>query len=154
MRWRSGPGPSGMSCSYQLVRMGYEVTVFEASDRPGKHAHLGHPRHRLPEDVVSREMQRIVDLGVAMVCNTAVGRDIALDELKKGFKAVYLAIGAQGSTALGISGEDSAGVLTGLAFLEVRQGERARFHRQEGPGGGAEIPRLTLPGRPGGWDRM
>ena len=126
-----GAGPSGMSCAYQLVRMGYEVTVFEASDRPGGMLISAIPRYRLPEDVVSREMQRIVDLGVTMVCNTAVGRDIALDELKKGFKAVYLAIGAQGSTALGISGEDSAGVLTGLAFLKsVKENRPASIGRK------------------------
>jgi NADPH-dependent glutamate synthase beta subunit-like oxidoreductase/nitroreductase/NAD-dependent dihydropyrimidine dehydrogenase PreA subunit len=113
-----GAGPSGMSCAYQLARMGYPVTVFEASDRPGGMLSAAIPGYRLPEDVVSREMQRIVDLGVTLSCNTTVGKDITLDELKKKFKAVYLAIGAQAGTAMGISGEDAPSVLTGLAFLK------------------------------------
>ncbi|HQI02725.1 MAG TPA: NAD(P)-binding protein, partial [Deltaproteobacteria bacterium] len=113
-----GSGPSGMSCAYQLAKAGYEVTVFEASNRPGGMLMYAIPKYRLPEAVVNAELGRIIDLGITMKYNTAVGRDISLDDLRNQFKAVYLAIGAQGSTALGVKGEDSPNVLTGLNFLK------------------------------------
>jgi formate dehydrogenase (NADP+) beta subunit len=117
-----GSGPSGLSCAYQLALMGYAVTVFEASSKPGGMLSYAIPSYRLPEEVVGKEILRIMDLGVSLKVNTALGKDITLDGLKKEFKAVYLAIGAQGSTPLGIAGDD---VLTGLAFLrDVREGKK------------------------------
>jgi len=111
-----GSGPSGLSCAYQLAKMGYQVTIFEANSKAGGMLVYAIPSYRLPEGIVEKEIKRILDLGVTLKLNTAVGKDIKLDELKKQFKAVYIAIGAQGNTKMGIEGEDG-NVLSGLAFL-------------------------------------
>lgn len=112
-----GSGPSGMSCAFHLAKMGYKVTVFEATVKPGGMLTYAIPRYRLPEAVVDAEIKRIIELGITMKLGMTVGRDIMLDNLKKEFKAVYVALGAQGSTALGIKGEDAGNVYSGLAFL-------------------------------------
>ncbi|MRR36440.1 hypothetical protein EG829_17565, partial [bacterium] len=111
-----GSGPSGLSCAYQLSRLGYGVTVFEADSRPGGMLTYAIPQYRLPESVVDAEIKRITDLGITMKLGVTVGKDIGLDNLKKEFKAVYVALGAQASTALGIKGEEG-NVHSGLAFL-------------------------------------
>lgn|GEM_PF-77152 len=112
-----GSGPSGMSCAYQLALMGYSVTVFEASARPGGMLTYAIPQYRLPQEVVDKEIQRIIDLGVTLKLNTLIGQDISLDALKKEFKAVYIAIGAQAGRKLGLAGEEAAGVMNGVEFL-------------------------------------
>jgi NADPH-dependent glutamate synthase beta subunit-like oxidoreductase/nitroreductase/formate hydrogenlyase subunit 6/NADH:ubiquinone oxidoreductase subunit I len=117
-----GSGPSGLSCAYQLALMGYSVTIFEASAKLGGMLAYAIPQYRLPEEVVGKEIQRIIDLGIILELNTSIGKDISLDALKKEFKAVYIAIGAQGSTSMGVEGNN---VLTGLAFLRaVREGKK------------------------------
>ncbi len=112
-----GSGPSGMSSAYHLAKMGYQVTVFEASNRVGGMLTWAIPDYRLPLAVVDAELNRIIALGITMKYNTKVGKDISLADLKKEFKAVYIALGAQASTELGIDGEDGKNVHTGLAFL-------------------------------------
>ncbi|MBN1470423.1 MAG: FAD-dependent oxidoreductase [Syntrophaceae bacterium] len=112
-----GSGPAGMSCAYQLAMMGYDVTVFEAAAKPGGMLRYAIPAYRLPETAVDGEIARIVNLGVTLKLGTVIGKDISFDELKKQFKSVYLAIGAQGSTAMGVEGEDGK-VLSGLVFLK------------------------------------
>lgn len=126
-----GSGPSGMSCAYQLAMMGYQVTVFEAGSKAGGMLASAIPLFRLPEDVVEKELQRIVDLGVTLKLNTAVGTDISLEDLKNQFKTVYIAIGAQGSSSLGIKGEDGKSVMTGLAFLKsVKENKPAELGKK------------------------
>ncbi len=112
-----GSGPAGLSCAYQLAKIGYDVTVFEAAPKPGGMLRYAIPAYRLPESVVDAEIGRIVNMGVTMKLGTVVGKDIQFDELKKQFKAVYVAIGAQGSTDMGVEGEDGK-VLSGLTFLK------------------------------------
>lgn len=111
-----GSGPSGLSCAYHLARLGYGVTLYEADARPGGMLAHAIPRYRLPEAVVDAEIGRILAMGITLKLGVAVGRDVSLDDLKKGFKAVYVAPGAQGSTALGIAGEEG-NTHSGLDFL-------------------------------------
>jgi len=112
-----GSGPAGLSCAYQLAMMGYDLTVFEAAPKAGGMLRYAIPAYRLPEKVVDAEIGRIVNLGVTMKLGTVVGKDISFDDLKKQYKAVYVAVGAQGSTSLGVEGEDGK-VLSSLAFLK------------------------------------
>jgi len=112
-----GSGPSGMSCAYQLARLGYQVTVFESCSKPGGMLTWAIPRYRLPDSVVDAEIKRIIDLGIDMKLGITIGKDISLDDLKRECQAVYVAPGAQGSTALDVKGEDQGNVYTGLAFL-------------------------------------
>lgn len=126
-----GSGPSGLSCAYQLALMGYSVTVFEANPKPGGMLTYAIPEYRLPVKVVEKEIQRIIDLGVTLKVNTTLGKDITLDSLKKEFKAVYLAIGAQDGLPMNIPDEDSNNVLSGLAFLRsVKEGKEPRIGKK------------------------
>ncbi len=119
-----GAGPSGLSVAYQLARRGYGVTVFEAYPKAGGMLRYGIPVYRLPREVLDAEIQRILDLGVELKCGVRVGQDITLDELRKEFSAVYLAIGAHRGRKMGIPGEDGPGVYTGTEFLaKVNEGE-------------------------------
>jgi NADPH-dependent glutamate synthase beta subunit-like oxidoreductase/Pyruvate/2-oxoacid:ferredoxin oxidoreductase delta subunit len=119
-----GSGPAGLSCAYQLARRGYSVTVFEAFAKPGGMLRYGIPRYRLPADVLDAEIQRIGDLGVDLRCNTMVGRDITLDDLRDQYKAIFVGIGAHKGLRLGVPGEDASNVFTGTEFLNrVNGGE-------------------------------
>ena len=119
-----GSGPAGMSCAYQLARRGYPVTVFEAFPKSGGMLRYGIPDYRLPQSVLDAEVNRILDMGVELKLNTAVGRDIPYDDIKKDYKAVFVGLGAHQGYKLGVAGEDAANVMTGTAFLNaINSGE-------------------------------
>jgi heterodisulfide reductase subunit A-like polyferredoxin len=125
-----GAGPTGLTAAHFLARMGYEVTIFEALPVAGGMARVGIPSYRLPYEVLNREIEEILRLGVELKLNHPV-RDVnrLFDE---GFAAVFLAIGAHEPQKLRIPGEDDAqGVLHGVPFLravalgeEVELGDR------------------------------
>ncbi len=107
-----GGGPAGMSAAYYLARLGYPVTVFEAMPIPGGMMAIGIPEYRLPREVLQDEIKRIVDLGVELRLDTAMGRDFTLGDLEReGFKAVFLATGASKSRHLGVPGDGLTGVV-------------------------------------------
>jgi NADPH-dependent glutamate synthase beta subunit-like oxidoreductase len=120
-----GSGPGGMSCAYQLCRRGYQVTVFEAFPKSGGMLRYGIPDYRLPQDILDAEIQRILDMGVELKLNTMVGKDISLDDIRKEYKSVFVALGAHKGYKLRVEGEDSENVLTGTDFLHrVNVGEK------------------------------
>jgi NADPH-dependent glutamate synthase beta subunit-like oxidoreductase len=120
-----GAGPGGLSCAYQLARRGYGVTVFEASEKPGGMLLWGIPRYRLPADVLAGEIQKILDLGVELKCDTRVGKDISLDDLRSQYQAVFLSIGAHRGLKLRVDGEEADNVFSGVEFLNrVYHGEK------------------------------
>jgi len=126
-----GGGPSGMSAAYYLRNYGYKVTVFEKHDKLGGMLRYGIPEYRLPKKVLDRELQLIMDCGVDVKYNMAIGRDIGFDELHKQYDAVYISIGAQTGTAMPIEGMDTPGVLTGVDFLDdIAAGKRPDLGRR------------------------
>jgi NADPH-dependent glutamate synthase beta subunit-like oxidoreductase/Pyruvate/2-oxoacid:ferredoxin oxidoreductase delta subunit len=112
-----GAGPSGLSFAYQTARRGYHVTVYERLPKPGGMLRYGIPNYRLPASVLDAEIQRILDLGVELKLDTAVGRDVTLDDLQAEHELLYLGIGAHKGRALGVSGESGPGVWSGIAYL-------------------------------------
>ncbi|MEW6243426.1 MAG: NAD(P)-binding protein [Bacillota bacterium] len=113
-----GSGPAGLTCAYDLALEGFDVTVFEALPVAGGMLTVGIPPYRLPKDVIRAEIGAIERLGVEIRCNTALGRDVSLSDLKaQGYRAVFIAVGAHREQRLGIEGEDAAGVLSGVDFL-------------------------------------
>ncbi len=134
-----GAGPAGLSCAYQLARRGYPVTVYEAFPEAGGMLRYGIPRYRLPREVLDAEIRRILDLGVELRLATAVGRDIALDELRTGHKAIFVGIGAHRGKRMGVPGEDGCGVWTGTEFLNrVNSGEAVEIGRRVAVIGGGD----------------
>jgi formate dehydrogenase beta subunit len=115
-----GAGPAGMTAVYHLLLKGFPVEIFEALGEPGGMAAMGIPDYRLPRDVLRAEFEVIQKMGVKIHYGQALGRDFTLEGLKKqGFGAVFLAIGAQKGTSLGVEGEDQApkGYFPGIDFL-------------------------------------
>ena len=108
-----GGGPAGLSCAYYLAIDNYDVTVFEKEKSLGGMLKFGIPSFRLEKNVLDSEIDVLKELGVNFKTGVEVGKDVSLDELRaQGFKAFYLAIGAQKGRLLGIEGEDASGVIT------------------------------------------
>ncbi len=124
-----GGGPAGMSAAYYLARLGYPVTVLEAMPIPGGMMAIGIPEYRLPREVLQEEIARIVNLGVELRLDTAMGRDFSLPDLEReGFRAIFLATGASKSRRLGVPGDDQRGVIPATRFLkEVNLGEHPKL---------------------------
>ena len=113
-----GSGPAGLSCAYYLARDGYSVEVFEKEEVLGGMLHLGIPSFRLEKDVLQGEIDCLKEMGVIFNTGVEIGKDKTLDDLRKeGFKAIYLAIGANKGRRLNLEGEEAKNVFTGLEFL-------------------------------------
>lgn len=127
-----GAGPAGLSCAYFLKRLGYQVTVFEKSNKPGGMLTSMIPAYRLPQEIVDKEINFILNLGIELKLNTQVGKDISLEELKNnGYQAIFLAIGAQSSPSMKVPGEELSGVIQALDFLrDCRSGKKPKIGKK------------------------
>jgi NADPH-dependent glutamate synthase beta subunit-like oxidoreductase/ferredoxin len=114
-----GAGPAGLSFAYQMARRGYPVTVYEAAPEPGGMLRYGIPGYRLPKNIRDGEIQRILDLGVALRLNTRIGREVSLAGLYNRHSRLFLGIGAQQGRSLRIPGEEGPGVWTGVDYLNL-----------------------------------
>jgi len=112
-----GSGPAGHSAAYQLARLGYKVTILEKSPKAGGLNRGGIPDWVLPQDVLDREVERLIELGIAIKTNTEVGKDVSWDSLKKEYDAVVLAVGLTEPNSVRAEGENKQGVIYGLPFL-------------------------------------
>ena len=113
-----GAGPAGLTCAGDLARLGYEVTVFEASHTAGGVLMYGIPEFRLPKAIVQKEIDTLKDLGVEFVLNFVVGRSETIDELfGDGFEAIFVGSGAGLPTFIGVPGENANGVYSANEYL-------------------------------------
>ena len=118
-----GSGPSGIAAAADLARKGYGVTVFEQHPEIGGLLRYGIGAHRLPADILDREIKLIEQMGVAFVPNTTIDLAGDLDRLTNEYNAVVLSTGAWHDRKMGVSGEDLNGVEGCLSFLARRQWE-------------------------------
>src|ERR1700730_11747668 len=112
-----GSGPAGHSAAYQLARLGYEVTILEKSPKAGGLNRGGIPDWVLPQHVLDREIERLIEIGVTIKTNTEVGKDVTWDDLKSKFDAAVLAVGLIEPNSARAEGENKGGVFYGLPFL-------------------------------------
>lgn len=113
-----GSGPAGMAAAHYLACRGYKVTIIETLDRPSGMFVAGVPRYRLPEEVIEKDVEAILNLGVEMRTGVKAGYDITIEDLKnEGFEAVILAIGAQLSRRIPLEGLETEGVLQGIEVM-------------------------------------
>lgn len=112
-----GAGPAGITVAGDLVKLGHDVTLFEALHQPGGVLVYGIPEFRLPKDIVRRELDVIRKLGVKLVTNFVVGRTATVDELLEDFDAVFLGNGAGAPSFLNIPGENLNGVYSASEYL-------------------------------------
>ncbi|MDD5998716.1 MAG: NADPH-dependent glutamate synthase [Lachnospiraceae bacterium] len=113
-----GSGPSGITCAGELIKKGYDVTVFEALHKAGGVLSYGIPEFRLPKDLVAKEIETVEKLGVDIETNVIVGRSVTIDELmEQGYGAVFVGSGAGLPRFLNIPGENLLGVYSANEFL-------------------------------------
>ncbi len=127
-----GAGPCGLTAAQDLVQNGFPVTVFEAMPVAGGMLRLGVPEYRLPTEIIEREVQDIVDLGIDLKLNHRVDD---LDELfEKGYKAILIAVGAHEGIRLPIPGSNFEGVIINTRFLrDVRLGKYQNGEKTDAP---------------------
>ena len=114
-----GSGPSGLACAGDLIKKGYDVTIFEALHVAGGVLSYGIPEFRLPKAIVQKEIEGLKALGVKVETNTVVGRTVSVDELMKeeGFESVFIGSGAGLPRFMNIPGENLSGVYSANEFL-------------------------------------
>jgi len=113
-----GSGPAGLSAAYYLARLGHSVTVFEAMPELGGMMRYGVQEYRLPREIVEKDVQEIVNLGVEIKTNNVFENNLIIKALEKeDFDAVLVAVGLQVSRKLAVEGSDLDGIIGGLDFL-------------------------------------
>ncbi|HER45209.1 MAG TPA: FAD-dependent oxidoreductase, partial [Thermoplasmatales archaeon] len=117
-----GSGPAGVTAAYDLTKLGYRPTIFEAEKHTGGMLHYGVPDYRLPKEYLHKEIDRLIqDSQIEIKNNQKLGRDFTIADLKKqGYKAIFLAIGAHKSRVTGIeccNGTETF-VLEGVEYLK------------------------------------
>lgn len=112
-----GSGPSGLTVAGDLVKKGYQVTIFEALHEAGGVLIYGIPEFRLPKEIVKKEIDSIKQLGVEIKTNIVVGKTLTLDDLFDEYDACYVSVGAGTPHFLGISGSGLKGVYASSEYL-------------------------------------
>lgn len=123
-----GSGPAGLTAAYHLSRMGHPVTLIERESELGGMLRWAIPEYRLPKEVLERDLERILSLGMEVRKNELLDLPL-LERLRATHSAIVLATGAQRSLLLDIPGINLSGVLGALHFLlAVRRGKPPALH--------------------------
>jgi NADPH-dependent glutamate synthase beta subunit-like oxidoreductase len=117
-----GAGPSGLSAAYHLRRLGHEVEIHDAGPAAGGMMRFGIPAYRLPRDVLDAEVQRILDMGVALHLNSKID-DVAMAMPDGGFDAAFVAVGAHLGKRAYIPAGSASHILDAVALLRSMEGE-------------------------------
>ncbi|MFC2013349.1 NAD(P)-binding protein [Chloroflexota bacterium] len=137
-----GSGPAGLTAAHDLVKMGYGVTIFEAASVAGGMMSMSIPDYRLPRNIPQTEIETIQKMGVEIKLNSPAGKDgLTLDDIwQKGYKAIFIAVGAHKSLKLNLPGEDLEGVYDGLSFLKaVKMGGKVKVGSKVAIIGGGNV---------------
>lgn len=127
-----GGGPSGLACAHDLALRGYQATIFEAANTLGGMLQTAIPEYRLPKDILRKEAEFVLSLGVDVKFNSPLNKDFGLKELTKmGFEAVFISVGAQQSRSLSIEGTELDGVFNAVDYLlNINQGYKIDLGRK------------------------
>ncbi len=113
-----GGGPAGLTCAAFLAKEGIQVTIYEKYDYLGGLLMFGIPSFRLPKEIVENTVRDILDLGIEVKYHKEIGKDFTLDDIEKEYDAIFLSIGANVSSKMGVEGENLEGVYGGNELLE------------------------------------
>ncbi len=120
-----GGGPAGLSAAYELRLAGHPVTIYEAAGRLGGMMVLGIPEYRLSRELISREIDAVIELGIDVELGFQVGRDASFATLLDRHDALFVAIGTGRARDLDLPGHELDGVLRAVEYLlNVNQGFR------------------------------
>jgi glutamate synthase (NADPH/NADH) small chain len=113
-----GAGPSGIACAARLRKVGHSVTIFDKNPEAGGLLRYGIPEFKLPNELVKRRVDELVEAGVSFEMGTAIGSNLSVDDLfENGFDAVYLAVGTWKDTVMKVPGADLPGVIQASDLL-------------------------------------
>ena len=113
-----GSGPAGLSFAGDMVKNGYDVTVFEALHEIGGVLKYGIPEFRLPNKIVDVEIHNLEKMGVHLVKDCIIGKTQGVADLQKqGFKGIFIASGAGLPNFMGIPGENSVNIMSSNEYL-------------------------------------
>lgn len=135
-----GSGPSGLAAAHTLALKGYDVTVFEALPVIGGMLVAGIPKYRLPRELLQADLDYIKKLGVKFKTNTRIGKDIAFDELRKEYDAVFIGAGLQIGRGLKVPGHNLEGIISGADLLKkIALGDPPKLGRKVVVIGGGNV---------------
>ncbi len=120
-----GAGPAGVTCAYHLASRGHKVTVYERLGEPGGMSAMGIPDYRLPRPILRGEVEQVQKMGVEIQYNVKIGKDIKLADLVNDCDAVFIGVGAQGSSSMRVKGEEKGykGFIPGVQYLrDINEG--------------------------------
>ncbi|HPQ81479.1 MAG TPA: NAD(P)-binding protein [bacterium] len=112
-----GAGPAGLACAYHLSRLGHAIEIFERMPEAGGMLRYGIPEYRLPNDALDREIKRLEGMGIKFNLGKPVKSAADMQTMRQDYAAVFMAIGAYKSKAMGVPDEKAPGVMAGLEFL-------------------------------------
>lgn len=120
-----GAGPAGLSCAHKLATLGHEVVIFEAHAKSGGLNEYGIAKYKLTGDAAQHEVDFLLSVGgIRIEHGKTLGSNLHLADLRRDYDAVFLAIGLAASRALGLTGEDAAGLMPAVEYIaELRQAE-------------------------------
>jgi len=113
-----GAGPAGLACAAELALMGYDVTIYEAKEKPGGLDTWGIAPYKVTQKDSLNEVRLVESFGVTIKRKTRVGKDISAEELTRKHEAIFIGIGLASATDLKIPGENLDGVVDALDFIE------------------------------------
>lgn len=113
-----GSGPAGLTCAAFLARNGAKVTIYEKYNKLGGILRHGIPEFRLDRDILDKNINKILELGIEVKYNVELGKNYSIDKLENEYDAIFLGFGANISTRMNIEGEELNGVYGGNELLE------------------------------------
>ncbi|WP_030260090.1 MULTISPECIES: glutamate synthase subunit beta [Streptomyces] len=112
-----GSGPAGLAAAQQLTRAGHDTTVYERADRPGGLLRYGIPPFRLEKHRLERRLDQLRAEGTTFCTGVWIGRDVAGEELRAGYDALVVAVGATACRELPVPGRELPGVHPAMDYL-------------------------------------
>ena len=112
-----GAGPGGLTAAFDLAKAGHAVTVFEALPFAGGMMRYGIPEYRLPYDKLDQDIDVIRSMGVEIRCNTRIGQDITIEQLRAEHDTVLVAVGLHQGRSTRIPGSDHDDVYSAVELL-------------------------------------
>ncbi len=118
-----GAGPAGLACAHALARAGHTIDIYDAREKPAGLNEYGIAAYKTVDDFAAREAAWILSIGgIEIHYGKALGRDIALGDLRRDHDAVFIAIGLGGTNALDLPGADAAGIEDAVDYIaQLRQ---------------------------------
>jgi len=135
-----GAGPGGLAAAYYLRLMGYEIVIFEKLPKPGGMLRYGIPEYRLPYEALDKDIEYIKSVGVKIKCDTTVGEDISLVDLRDKYDAVFVSTGFHTGRSTGVPGSENPHVFQAIELLrKVTMGEKIKVTKKIVVIGGGDV---------------